>query len=289
MHSKIGYVLCILLFFFSLLNAQGPIDGYLKGKGNFDLAPSISNNASSTFRGAKGSLYNFSFRSNLVGLFGEYGISKNLDVVGTAAYIITPTQSGFQDGSIFAKYRFWKSNLDKPFRVHALGAIGASFPLSNYKPIVSGALGTRAVSIPARFILQVETPVGLFVNFTTGYTWRLDQVSVGDVQDLRLLRPDYQAIRPAHYSTYLLKIGLPKAHYYIDAWFEWQRTHGGSNYAVDQIEFPQNYGVDYQQIGGTFYYSENQKVGYYLSSAGILGGRNVSQVFRITLGLVIKL
>jgi hypothetical protein len=288
MHPKFSYLILFLFFFFSL-HAQGPIDGYLKGKGNFDFAPSFSINSSSTFHGANDALYNYGFRSNLIGLFGEYGVTENFDLVANAAYIFTPTQSGLQDGGIYAKYRFLKSDPNKPFRLHLLGAIGASFPLSNYRPIVSGALGTRAFSIPARLILQMETPIGLFVNFTAGYNWRLDKPSNTDIQTITLLQPDYQPLRPAPYSTYLLKVGLPRTHYYLDAWFEWQRTWGGADYDLNRLALPQTYGVDYRQIGGTFYYSDNQKLGYYLSSAGILGGRNVSQVFRITAGIVLKL
>jgi hypothetical protein len=288
MYLKFGYLILFLFIFFSV-QAQGPIDGYLKGKGNFDFAPSFSINSSSTFHGANDALYNYGFRSNLVGLFGEYGLTKDFDLVANAAYIITPTQSGLQDGGIYAKYRFLKSDPNKPFRFHLLGATGASFPLSNYRPVVSGALGTRAFSIPARLILQVETPIGVFVNFTAGYNWRLDKPAIQDVKTITLLQPDYQPIRPASYSTYLIKVGLPRAHYYLDAWFEWQQTYGGADYDPNRLELPQTYGVDYRQIGGTFYYSENQKIGYYLSSAGVLGGRNVSQVFRITAGIVLKL
>jgi len=55
------------------------------------------------------------------------------------------------------------------------------------------------------------------------------------------------------------------------------------------VDLPQACGVSYTQVGGTIYYSEDSRVGVFLSTGYILGGRNTSRLFRLTGGLVVKL
>lgn len=83
-------------------------------------------------------------------------------------------------------------------------------------------------------------------------------------------------------------MGFPAAHYYFDAWFEWQNTQGGANFMPNEADLPQLYGVSYRQLGGTAFYSDNGKNGFYLSTGYVLGGRNVGRTFRITSGVVLK-
>lgn len=67
----------------------------------------------------------------MIGLFGEYGLTHNLDLIVNAAYVITSTQNGFQDGGLFFKYRFAKIGIGESYFLHLLGASGLSFPLSD--------------------------------------------------------------------------------------------------------------------------------------------------------------
>ncbi len=284
-------------FFFSLffsllafpLTAQGPLDGYLKGRHVLDLAPSISFNKASSFAGAGGQIYDTPYQGSLLSLFAEYGVSKKLDLVATAAYVFTENQSGLQDGGFYAKYRPLRKKLGQKSHLDLLVATGASFPLSDYAPTETGALGQKAVSVPARLIAQWETPWGIFLNLTGGYNWRLDRLEEADIAQVRIQRPDYQPTTPPHFSTMLLKIGLPAKNYYLDGWLEWQHTTGGADYQPDVLDLPQAYGVSYTQVGGTAYYSENGRTGFFLSGGYILGGRNTSRIRRITLGMVFKI
>lgn len=222
----------IFLFFFIVLKghylfAQGPLDGYLKGKGILDLAPSISILRASKFLGPDASVYNESFQGTMINLFAEYGVNKNLDLVATGAYVFTSTQNGLQDGGIFAKYRpFYKDNIG-PGRLGILLGGGIGFPLANYEPLATGAIGQKAIAVPIRAIMQWESHFGLFFNLSGGYSWRLDQLKDADVTNIRALRPNYQTIKPRPYSTVLFKMGFPAKHFYTDAWLEWQKTSGG--------------------------------------------------------------
>lgn len=287
--SGVGNIVILLLLRVGALNAQGPLDGYMKGKGNLDIAVSFSGNSSNKFHGANDEIYDLEYRGSLLSLFAEYGLTDNFDLVSVGSYVFTPTQDGLQDGGLFAKYRFWNASLRKGYRFHAIGGLGLAFPLSDYEPTANGALGTKAVAAPARLILQLETPPGFFVNLTGGFNWRFDQPSEADIAAVQQERPDFQPVQPANYATFLAKIGFPAAHYYLDAWFEWQYTKGGSDYVPDVPDLPQLYGVSYRQIGGTAYYSDEGRMGYYLSGGYILNGRNASQMLRVTGGLVFKI
>ncbi len=270
------------------LFAQGPLDGYLKGKGVLDLAPSFSSNSTKRFEGTGGQVYALGYKGSMLSLFAEYGLGKRLDAVATAAYVFTSRQSGLQDGAVLLKYRPVYRQLGQAGKLGILLGSGLGFPLTNYEPAETGALGQKAVILPARLILQWETPLGLFFNLTGGYNWRFDRLRDEDVAAVRKLRPDYQPVQPANFSTMLFKVGFPARRYYLDAWVEWQHTRGGADYVPEVADLPQSFGVSYTQAGGTIYYSENGKHGFYLSGGYIFGGRNTGRILRLTAGVVLR-
>jgi hypothetical protein len=271
------------------LFAQGPIDGYLKGKGKLDLAFSLSSNKSTTFFGADDTKYNEPFKGSLVSVFAEYGITKNLDVVATLPYVFTATQNGLQDGSLHLKFRPFQVKSEKRGTLDVLVAAGVSAPLSKYEPLAAGAIGQRATVVQPRLVLQWNTKMGPFFNLTAGYNLRLDDLKPEDIARIRVTRPSYEPQSPKNYTNFLFKAGIPAAKYYLDAWVEHQATKGGSNFQPMTPDLPQAYGVTYTQIGGTVYYSEKGKRGVYLSSGYIVSGRNVSKVLRLTAGVVVKM
>lgn len=282
-------LLPLLLLLPLALPAQGPLDGYLKGKGVLDLAPSLSFNNARDFVGAENVRYDEAFRGNTLSVFAAYGLTKKIDLVGTAAYVFTNAQKGLQDGGLYLKYRPVYKDLGKNGgKLGLLLGAGASFPLSDYEPLAAGALGQRALSIPGRLIVQWESPLGLFLNLTGGYAPRADKLKEADIAGVRRFRPTYMPERPAGHSTVLLKVGFPAKHFYTDAWVEWQKSVGGSDYVPNLPDLPQAYGVSYTQVGGVLYYSENGKSGFLLSGGYILSGRNVSRILRLTIGAVIK-
>ncbi|MBC7774208.1 MAG: hypothetical protein H7246_02115 [Phycisphaerae bacterium] len=272
-----------------LATAQGPLDGYLKGKGVLDLAPSFSFTTARKFEGAGGQTYDETYKGQMLSLFAEYGLSEKFDIVAMAAAVFTPLQSGLQDGGLFVKYRPIQVQLGNAGKLGAIVGTGATIPLSDYEPTTTGALGQKAITIPAKLILQWESPLGLFLNFTSGYHFRLDELKEADVARVRQLRPDYEPIDPQNFTTFLIKAGFPARHFYLDAWAEWQHTSGGADYVENVPDLPQSYGVSYTQVGGTAYYSDNERTGFYCSGGYILHGRNTSRIQRITFGMVVKI
>jgi hypothetical protein len=280
--------LCILLFAHTI-TAQGPLDGYLKGKGVLDIAPSFSFMNARDFAGANDQLYNERFQGSLLSVFAEYGVTNNFDVVVNIPYVFTNGQSGLQDGGFYVKYRPIYADLKGKGRLGVMGGFGTSFPMSNYEVTIAGALGQRAVTVPARMIVQWDTPLGLFFNLTGGYNWRLDNLRETDIATIRAIRPGYNPLEPRDFSTALFRVGFPAKHYYLDAWIERQWTNGGADYVPNVPDLPQAYGVTYTQMGGTIYYSSNGRTGFLVSGAYIPSGRNVSRIARFTLGMVYKI
>jgi hypothetical protein len=281
-------ILLFFLFFASAAAAQGPLDGYLKGKGNLDLAPSFSFNSAQQFQGASNT-FKEPYNGQMLSLFAEYGLTEKFDLVASASAVFTPLQSGLQDGGLFVKYRPVYAPLGNAGKLGLLLGLGATFPMSNYEPLSTGALGQRAITAPARLILQWESPLGLFLNVTGGYHFRLDKLKAADIANIRKQRPDYDPLEPHDFTTVLLKLGFPAKHFYLDGWAEWLHTSGGADYVQNLPALPQTYGVSYTQLGGTAYYSDNGRTGFYLSGGYIFQGRNTSLIRRITFGIVVKL
>jgi hypothetical protein len=286
---KSRFYLCFLgICNLALLSAQGPLDGYLKGKKVLDLAPSYSYLTANTFLGAQQQKFDAPYRGSMLSLFAEYGLTEKFDLVATASTVFTANQSGLQDGGLYVKYRPAYAKLKNEGKLGVLFGTGASFPLADYSPTATGAIGQKAINVPIRLILQWETPFALFFNLTGGYNFRLDRLREDDIAIVRAQNPGYQPVEPVNYSSFLFKMGFPAHFYYLDAWIEYQYTQGGTDYKFNVIDLPQAYGVSYTQIGGTAYYSESGKVGFYLSGAYVLNGRNTSQIMRITTGIVLK-
>ncbi len=273
---------------FSLARAQGPLDGYMKGAKHLDVAISYSGMQAEQFSGANGSVFNLPYRGSLLSFFAEYGVTDWLDVVVSVPYVYTNQNSGLQDGGLYLKYRPLRVALGDAGYFNGIVGMGSSFPLSDYAPVTVGALGQKSVVIPVRALFQFESKFGIFINLTGGYNWRLDEISERDLSVILQQRPDYQVVKPKSYATFIAKIGLPAAHYYLDAWIERQVTQGGADFVPDVPDLPQAYGVSYWQFGGTAYYSDNGKTGFYVSFGKISSGRNVSRIFRLTGGIVLK-
>jgi len=275
----------VLLFLASLAHAQGPLDGYLKGKGVFNLVPNFSFNSADRYFGAPGETYDIPFNGNTLSVFGEYGLTEKIDLVATGAYVFTSVRSGLQDGGLFVKYRPIYHEFSKAGKLAVLFGTGISFPLSDYEPTAEGAIGQKAMMAPLRLLLQWELPFGLFLHASGGYNIRFDELKADDVAAITALRPDFNPEQPPDHSTFLLKTGFPAKHFYVDGWVEWQKAYGGSDYAPGVPDLPQAYGVSYTQTGGTLYYSDNGRTGYILSGAYTFQGRNTSDVVRATLGM----
>ncbi len=260
------------LHFFSILFlasttgfSQGPIDGFFKGKNNFDIAGTFAYQHSETYyKGLDEIIYPRDLA--IVNLFGAYGISKNFDLIGSIPFI----NGKFQDMSVFAKFDLIPGLFKKSTSpIHIVPAIGISFPMSNYATQTGQAIGQRATIIQPKLILQWNIK-NTFIQSQGGYNYTLSPV-------------------PSSYSL-SSKFGLSKGRFYTDFWFEYQKANGGLDWTDNSIDF-RELGVSYSRIGGVFYYKFKENTskpnwGGFINYSYVLDGRNTGKATTIGVGVV---
>lgn len=279
--------LTIALFHLSAF-AQGPIDGYMKGKKNLDIALSYTYSASDNYNDGEGNELDLEYKAHMASLFAEYGISDKVGAVMTLPYVVGQGERNFQDMGLFVKYRpFYKSLSDKN-KIGLILSTGYSFPVSNYQPDVTGALGQRAKVIPLKAIAQAEFDKGIFVNLTGAYHARLDRVSDETLETVQATNPGFNETKPGNYATLMLKGGMAMRYIYFDLFAEYQKTFGGVDYEDSVVKPAQLYAVDYLKIGGVFYYAMDEHAGFALNASYIPFGRNIGNIFSFSAALIVK-
>ncbi|MFK8057462.1 MAG: hypothetical protein AB8F78_15160 [Saprospiraceae bacterium] len=283
-------ILVLLVGASKILFGQGAIDGYLKSKGEADIAVGLSATGADVFIGGDGTEYEIPFSGQLISAFGVYGINDKLNVIANIPLVITSSTAGLQDGGFFLKglAKRWKMGENEEKSLDILGAFGVSLPLSQYEVVASGAIGQRAKVVQPRLVAQYNQP-GFFASTVLGYNYRFDELDLDVLQEIQRSRPGYQPEQPQDFVTGLLRVGIPTRTFYADAWIEVQRTLGGSDFIPNVEELPQAYRVNYQQVGGTVYYSEGPTWGFAASGAAFLSGENTSRLWRISGTLIYKI
>lgn len=268
--------------------AQGPIDGYLKGKKVLDIALSYTYSTSDNYNDGEGNELDLEYKAHMASLFAEYGISNRIDAVLTLPYVVGQGEHNFQDMGLFVKYRpFYKPVMEK-YKLGFILSTGYSFPVSNYQPDVTGALGQRAKVIPLKAIAQMEFDKGIFVNFTGAYHVRLDKVSEETIEDVQATNSGFTETKPGNYATIMLKGGMAMQYSYFDLFAEYQKSFGGVDYEDSVVKPSQLYAVDYLKIGGVFYYAMDDHAGIALNASYIPYGRNIGNIFSISASLIVK-
>lgn len=282
---------CFFIFFsLSSMLAQGPIDGFMKKKGELDLVLGVSQSNASTFVGGDKTKFNFGFKTYLVNAFANYGITDRINVVGSLPFLIGNNKSNFQDASLFIKAKALEfyTNKDKSESFTAIAALGLSYPISNYEVLLSGAIGQRAKVIQPKISLQWYGRA-LFINNVIGYNHRFDKLDETTVNLIKKDRPEYNPSTPPHYLTNVFRLGTGTSKIYVDAWFEYQHTFDGDDFTPDVDELPQPYQTNSSKIGGSFIYSEHPNWQIGLSYSKVIAGKNVSLYQTISGNIIYKL
>lgn len=248
MKLLIGFLMGSTLSF-----AQGPIDGFFKGKGNADFAIGLGINRSNQYTGQIDSIYDQSYGAEQIGVFGQYGITDNLDAVLSVPFVFGESENKFQDLGLHLKYRpFNREWANNEFTSIVSG--GISFPASDYQADVSGALGRREKKIPFRLINQIKFSSGLFLNLTAAYFIRFDRVDETVLSDYQSINPAFEIQQPSGNYSLLLRGGWASSHNFIELFAEYQNTLGGIDFVSGITQPIQLYEVDFLKIGGTYYY-----------------------------------
>jgi len=278
-----------LLVLHGKVRGQGPIDGYLKGKGMLDIALSYTYSSSNKYFGADNKQFDLEYESHTAGLFTEYGISDKVDAVLTLPFVITDEEKNFQDLGLFIKYRPLYVQVKEKNKLGIILSTGYSFPVSNYQPDVTGALGQRAQVIPLKAVAQFEFEKGTFINFTGAYHLRVDRLSDATIEEAQAANPLFQPSRPGNFMTLMLKGGLAAQYYYFDLYAEYQKTFDGVDFEDSIVKPSQLYAVDYLKLGAGFYYSIDSHTGFALNAAYIPAGKNIGNIFSFSASPIMKI
>lgn len=282
------YIIIATFVCLSTVFGQGPIDGYLKGKGNLDVAIGLSFSRANEYYGVNNQSYDIPYSVEMLSLFAQYGISDKIDAVVSLPFIFGKEEKKFQDLGLHLKYKPLEFNFDNGASWSQLVSAGFSFPASDYRPDVTGALGQRSKRIPLRFISQFKMGNGLFFNFTGAYHFRLDKVSKETELMVIEENPDFEISLPSDHYSLVGRIGLATSKHFVEIFAEYQKTLGGVNYEEGVVKPSQLYGVDFLKIGGTYYFGL-QENGIAINASYIPAfRRNIGNIVSVGVSFVIK-
>ncbi len=266
---KVSIIVALSLMFTVKSFGQGRVDGFFKGKGNLDIALGANFEVNPQYY-AGTNLIDLSRNIFSASAFFAYGIIDKLDVNVSVPFVsVNGVESSIQDPAIFLKYKIANINLGSSTRIELIMAGGFSSNITDYQTGGGSAIGQQAKTIDARPVIQIYLPKGIFATLQGGYNYKFDPVP--------------------HAVPFAAKIGMAKAKWYADIWYDGQYGIGGFDYQGTPT--PPSFrelGVSYHKIGGTFYKPINQKSGWFAGLSYVLAGRNFSKGVSGNIGYVYK-
>ncbi|HEX7071561.1 MAG TPA: transporter [Rhodothermales bacterium] len=226
---------------------------------------------------------------------GAYGVTPDLTVVAMLPYVWTEASDGplhgmdgFQDLTIGAKYRLLSTPFTSAGTMRAFVSAAFATPVSAYTPdFLPMSIGLHSRRLSGRFILNFETPQGIFANGSTAYTWRanveLERESYFTNDRLYLTN---EVQMPAVFD-YNVSVGYRKGRLMVPLSLAQQRTLGGSDIRRNDMPFVSNQ-MDFVRLDATVMYTlpvpENLLVRAGVSR--VVSGRNVGQSTTLSAGLL---
>ncbi len=249
--------------FAASLFAQGPVSGFLPGAGKTDLAITYSYEYFNQyyFGSQKQEIAQTQHNASF---FLEHGLSARSSLVLAAPYIWIGENRGLQDGSLFLKYSAYQ-NEGVNGKLYLIGALGATFPLSQYPTEVSNPIGARATQLQGRVVAQYNSVFGVFAHLQSGLDVRVS--------------PDNLYALPV-----VFRLGFSGSWFYLDGWMEYYHTFN----AGQDLTVSAGNGSTWLRGGGTLYYPVTNNFGAFVGFAQIFNGRNIGLSSRWNLGLVWK-
>lgn len=285
---KLFAMLCLLSS--SIIFAQSPVSGFMK-----------KNNEGSAVISYSWERYDKVFlvpnevdgvpvfnevTNTSISLYGEYGITDDLNVVFNVPYIKSEgeasqstldnlgydnTREGVQDLSLYVKYNFHTFNINKS-QLSFIGSIGLQTPLSDYEAneglqsII--AIGNHASSFNGFGIATFKTESGLFATGQVGYSFK------GSGAPDALLSE--------------LKIGYAASKFYVDGYIANQLSEkSGTDILGNGFTgyFPATR-VNYTRVGLNVYAPFYQGIGITAGANTYIAGRNLGKSTGFYGGLV---
>ncbi|MEM7548688.1 MAG: transporter [Bacteroidota bacterium] len=248
------------------VQAQNLINGFSVGKGNFNFSSSYTYETfdelivEDEVRDISTTLGEFDVNS--ISLYGEYGITDRLDVIATLPYIITIAdngmreirEEGFQDMSLFLKYAFYRRDTENT-SLNVVGAVGYSFPVSDYDPTTSVNIGTHTNNARLALAGINRWKSGFFAEISSEYAIRNEGA-------------------PNLLSGHA-KVGWLNDKFYTHVWYQFSECFNGSVLGQPERNY-QDLNTDAQRIGVLVAYKVIPRLSVFTGAGTFLNGENIA-------------
>lgn len=292
-------VLLISLGLVQQTQAQGLIDGFMRGQRKASLAIIGSQETYETYYINTTETRNPNLgtvTTQALTAIGTYGLGYDLDLIVAAPYIrteasagYTPKQEGFQDLSAALRWEAYDYKIGKT-RLSWLFAVGYSMPLQNYVNDALVAIGRGSRNLDGRTMLHYKAGP-FFLTGQYGYI-RRGQVALDHVvntYDPSQLNPNSgMKVNVPDVTELIVRTGVKTKPFYIDAWFQQQTPYTLGTDIGPGVPFPTN-AVGFTRVGANLYLRLVGKLGLTVGYGTTLNGRNIGKSSRIDGGLAVGL
>ncbi len=284
-----------------LTNAQGLVDGFLRGKGRTSMALSYSHESYGTYFVNTTETKNpnlGTITTNSVSLFAAYGLTKTIDLVASLPYVEAAASAGYwqtqkslQDISVAVKWQAVKLNLG-PVEVAGLLSAGYSLPVQNYVIDAPIAIGHGSHNFDGRAILHLKAGP-FFVTGQYGYILRsavtLDRVANYYAPDQ--VNPNAgQRVNVPDVTEGIVRAGLALSAFYVDGFIQNQTAYEGRGTNIGPgVPFPTN-GIGFTRAGANLFIPIPGVKGLGVTGnfSTTVNGRNIGKATRVAGGVVLN-
>jgi hypothetical protein len=288
----------VLLLFFLLqagiTRAQMDNDAIMMGKHSFCAGPMYSYSSwdhywEGTFKRTNKNMGIVS--TQMVGIMGDYGITRNVNVLLMAPYIWSHAtagtltgQHGIQDLSAWLKYRALKQKVGNGI-ISSFVMGGASVPLTNYEPnYLPLSIGLHSKTLSGRLMVDYQLK-NFFATAMGTYTWRNDITIDEPAYYTTSLHFTNRVFMP-NVATEMLRIGYRTDRLIIEAVGSNMNTLGGFDIRKNDMPFPSNK-MNSTMAGAHVRYYFQKDHGFSVDVDGdyTVAGRNVGQARSFDVGV----
>lgn len=272
------------------IQAQGLIDGFMRGQGNATVALSFSTESYDQFyigteeNDLPAGLGEIGTQS--VNLYAAVGVFDNLDVVFALPYIMAESspaegagtdESGLQDASLLVKWKPWSLNVNGLGEVFAVLAAGISTPAADYTANAPVAIGHYYTQAETRLLVGARLDNGLFGNIQVGYYSKGEADFDVDGVEMSAAVPDA--------LDFVAKVGFAHSDFYVDGWLQNQDSRMGPD--IMQGPFPIQE-ISFLRAGVNVYIPIKVVEGLGVSAgmSSTLDGQNIGKAVRFSGGVV---
>ncbi|MFN0174635.1 MAG: hypothetical protein ACKVU0_08325 [Saprospiraceae bacterium] len=288
------FYLFMFLFICGTATAQMPTDGLMMSQGQLCILGQYSNSKWENYwqgqtKRSNLNLGNLTTQSAMV--MGNYGITKNLNVMLGLPYVWTSSdvsyitgQKGIQDLMVFLKYQALEVEAaGGAFKVQATG--GLSTPVTNYTPdLLPFSIGLHSKTASLRAVLNYTADFGLYVTAQAGHTWRSNTTIDHNayIFDNKLIYSDEMPV--PNVFDYSARLGFIKPRYQAEVWYDAFTGLSGDDIRYNEAPQASNK-MAAGQAGVFAKYFVTKRLGLLATVSKVLSGRNVGEALTWTAGV----